>query len=240
MILRTFQESRPTLYSAQTSPGNGKVCGVCGTSVLAQYRNGVPDEQQWKAAFDHLLSETDYPLIALQPTNLLPTCKFCNSDAKLAKDVLHNARKERRLSFDPWKESAFGLVQMGIDFHATGPAATITFVPNNPVVAEKMETWNAVYDIKQRVLGEFSSLGLKISDDLDLDSLTDLRLSLFKQQRKRLACMRVSPYNYWRALLYAGMRALRDDELDQVRQLFQEVYASELADCDAIFGDLLA
>lgn len=226
-------------YSKQAPPGNGRVCGVCGTAVLAQHRAGVADEVQWRAAFDHILAEAKFPLLALQPDNLLPICKYCNSDAKLAKNILYDDQMNRRVSFDPWHESASGAIQVGIVLRATGPEVKIDFQSADPVVVKKLKTWNAVYDIRPRVLGEFSSLGLKVYEDLDLSSLANLKNSLVTQQVQKLAGWRTSPYSYWRSLLYKGMEGLTDEALEQVRQVFKEVGDAELADCEATFGDVL-
>lgn len=226
-------------YSSRTAPGNGQVCGMCGTSELAQRRSGVADDKQWRSSFDHLLAESKYPLVAMQPANLLPICDHCNSKAKLAKDLLLNDQGQRRRSFDPWAEAAHLMIEMGIELQGTSPVVTIKFQPNNEVSAEKLQTWDEVFDIQRRVLGEFSSWESKISEDLDLDSLAGLRKSLSTQQSKKIVSSRSTPLSLWRGLLYSGMQAIPDNQLDQVRQLCKSIYDASLADCEATFGDLL-
>jgi len=64
-------------YSANPPAGNGRVCGMCGTEYLAQWRANVAEGDQWRAPYDHLLAKDSYPLFALHPENLLPVCRTC-------------------------------------------------------------------------------------------------------------------------------------------------------------------
>lgn len=225
-------------YSSQNSPGNGRVCGVCATDVLAQFRSEIANSNQWRGPFDHLLAVAKYPLMALQPANLLPVCHHCNSKAKLAKDLLHDDAGNRRRSFYPWTESAYLMIEMKVSLEATGPSTCVNFKPKSQVDAEKLKTWDTVYDIRRRVRGEFSSFALKISEDLNLESLATIKESLDAKERTLFALKKVSPYNYWRSRLYAAVRLMPDEQLDQLRLLVKKAFDSQLGDCDATFGDL--
>lgn len=203
--------------SARSLGGNGNICNVCGTEVLAQPRHGVASDDQWRAAIDHLLAEARYPLIALDPGNLLPVCYHCNSRAKLAKDLLHDEYGARRICFDPWTECAHGQVHVSVNLTALAPEADVTFTPANPTQGQKLSTWDAVYEVSSRVNAVFSSLAVILSRDLDLDELLQFRRSVARKARICSDLARAEPNNYWRGLLYQGMAGLTDEQLEQLR-----------------------
>lgn len=206
-------------YSADHAPGNGNVCGMCGTELLAQRQYGVVAESQWRAPYDHLLAKDTYPQFGVDPDNLLPICHTCNSKAKLAKDLLRNPEGLRRSCFDPWSESAHGQVVLQVNFLDILPKVTWTTSPIDPLNQRKLTTWNEVYRIKQRIEGEFLSLREKLAEDLHLEDLTLFKSSIENKARERFNYARLTPYNYWRSLLYSSLLLLPDQHLEQLRTL---------------------
>lgn len=206
-------------YSADKPPGNGNVCGMCATELLAQRQSAVSAENQWRAPYDHLLAKETYPQFGVDPGNLLPICHTCNSKAKLAKDLLRNSAGLRRTCFDPWVESAHGQVVLQVDLLDISPKAICEMVSDDPVIQSKLITWNDVYRIKERVEGEFLSLREKLAEDLELGNLALFKRSIESKKAIKLNRTRLTPYNYWRSLLYSSLLLLPDQQLEQLRAL---------------------
>lgn len=209
-------------YSAAPPPGNGNVCGMCATELLAQRQHGIAAEEQWRAPYDHLLAKDKYPQFGVDPDNLLPTCHTCNSKAKLAKDLLRGPQGIRRTCFDPWSENAHGQVALHIEFLDILPIATWTMTPIDPINQQKLTTWNDVYKIKGRIEGEFLSLREKLAEDLDFGDLPAFKSSIEYRARINMRSARLSPYNYWRSLLYSSLLQLPDQFLERLRALCLE------------------
>ncbi|HHZ6872719.1 TPA: hypothetical protein ACWLT0_003898 [Pseudomonas aeruginosa] len=211
-------------YSADPAPGNGNVCGMCATELLSQRRSYISANEQWRAPYDHLLAKEKYPQFGVDPDNLLPTCHTCNSKAKLAKDLLHNSEGDRRICFDPWVEHAHGKVILRIDFDLIDltPKVSLFMTPADVAEQEKLETWNDVYRIKERIDGEFITLREKLAEDLDPSSLENFKRSIESKKIIKMSAARLTPYNYWRSLLYAALTNFPDQTLEQLRILSLE------------------
>jgi len=195
-------------FRAAAAPGNGNVCCVCGTEYLAQLRAGVDDNEQWRGPYDHLLAKDEYPLFGIHPGNLLPICHTCNSKAKLAKDLLHR-NGHRRLSFSPWSECALPAeVRVTIDDADVFPRVVVHLQGGAADRQEKLDTWNEVYQIKNRIEGEFLALREKVAEDVTSDSEADFMADLERRARAKAGACRVSPFNYWRAQVYLSVRAM--------------------------------
>lgn len=209
-------------YAADEPPGNGKVCGMCGTEFLAQFRADVEASEQWRAPYDHLLAKDTYPILAVHPENLMPVCVTCNSKAKLRKDLLHDGRGQRRKCFDPWGEFAHDRVNLAPDFGSVSPTVSLTMTGLTAAERDKLSTWDDVYRIKERIEGEFLSLREKLAEDLDLSDLTAFRASLTQMAERRMGAVRLTPYSFWRAKLFSSMATLPDQPLEQLRELCVE------------------
>lgn len=206
-------------FRHDNAPGNGNVCCVCGTEYLAQIRADENDNEQWRGPYDHLLAKDLYPLYGVDPKNLLPICNTCNSKAKLAKDLVLKDGV-RRLSFSPWTECA-SLLEIEVvvdDANDLFPCVVVNFRSANPDRQEKLATWDDVYKIKSRVEGEFRELAAKLAEDArapdDASFLEKLReAGLAKAQAQRL-----TPFNYWRARVYAAVRGMNPRSRAALRQ----------------------
>ena len=204
-------------YSSDHAPGNGNVCGMCATELLAQRQHRIQAKNQWRAPYDHLLAKDKYPQFGVDPYNLLPICHTCNSKAKLAKDLIRDIKGLRRICFNPWSENAHGLVTLQIEFFDILPMAIWSMTPTNPINLRKLETWNEVYKIKERIEGEFVSLREKLAEDLDLGDLPAFKSSIEYRARMKMRYGRLSTYNYWRSLFYSSLLNLSDQLLEQLR-----------------------
>lgn len=120
-----------------------RVCPFCGTECFDA--PGAPRE-----ALDHYLPKSRYPFAAVNLRNLVPMGHKCNSNYKLAADVLFDAGGARRVAFDPYNHTTIGVVLDGSDpFDGSMPYIPqweIRFDPDEPAVP----TWDAVFSIRER------------------------------------------------------------------------------------------
>lgn len=217
------------------APGNGNVCCVCGTDYLAQLRADENDNEQWRGPYDHLLAKDLYPLYGVDPKNLLPICNTCNSKAKLAKDLVFKDGV-RRLSFSPWSESAtFQEIEVAVDDAIDlFPRVVVKFRSTDPDRQEKLATWDDVYEIKSRVEGEFKELGAKLAEDARayddasfLQKLRDVGSAKYEAQR-------LTPFNYWRARVYAAVIAMNPGSREALRRATAPTHQA-IQDMEALF-----
>ncbi|MFK3725738.1 hypothetical protein ACI2KE_18125 [Pseudomonas monteilii] len=209
-------------YSSDLPPGNGNVCGMCATELLAQRQHHIAAQYQWRAPYDHLLAKDKYPQFGVDPSNLLPTCHTCNSKAKLAKDLIRDTAGVRRACFNPWIENAHGQVVLDVEFLDISPLATWSIIPVDHVSQKKLTTWNEVYKIKERIEGEFLSLREKLAEDLDLEDLHTFKVSIERRAKIYMRYARLTPFNYWRGLLYNSLLKMPDQPLERLRTLCLE------------------
>lgn len=204
-------------FRADAAPGNGNVCCVCGTEHLAQMRAGVDDNQQWRGPYDHLLAKDVYPLYGVHPGNLLPICHTCNSKAKLSKDLLYQ-NGQRRLSFSPWTEfAALAEVRVTVDDADGFPQVLVRLHGDTADRQEKLDTWDEVYKIKDRVEGEFKALHTKIAEDVSAQSEADFLADLDRRALAKAGACRVSPFNYWRARVYRSVTVMDQASREALR-----------------------
>ena len=209
-------------FRAAADPGNGNICCVCGTESLAQIQAGVDDNEQWRGPYDHLLAKDDYPLFGVHPGNLLPICHTCNSKAKLTKDLLHK-NGQRRLSFSPWTECALPAeIQVTIDDTDVFPRVMVDLQGGTADRQEKLDTWNEVYKIKERVEGEFLALREKVGEDVTADNEAGFMTDLEQRALAKAGASRVSPFNYWRARVCRAVQAMDHASREALRLAIQQ------------------
>jgi len=148
---------------------NHNICCVCGTELLAQYRADVDEDDQWRGPYDHLFPKDKYPIYAIHPDNLLPICHTCNSKAKGAKDLLFDEHKQRRVCFYPYNETAHQLVAVCLEQKDMNLTFRTVLENSDPEIQEKLDTWDSVYRIRQRVDGNFTALIEIVSVDCCAD-----------------------------------------------------------------------
>lgn len=117
----------------------------------------------------------------------------CNSNYKLAVDVLYDSGGVRHVAFDPYNHTKIGVVLDDSDpfggLTPNRPRWTIKFVPNAPGVP----TWDAVFSIRERFerdhldegysawLGEFQNWARSASQRDDADASLVETLMRFEQ-----------------------------------------------------------
>lgn len=224
-------------FRHRDAPGNGNVCCVCGTEYLAQIPADKNDNKQWRGPYDHLLAKDLYPLYGVDPKNLLPICNTCNSKAKLAKDLVLKDGV-RRLSFSPWTEYASQQeieVVVVDDANDLFPRVVVNFRGNDPDRQEKLATWDDVYEIKSRVEGEFKELAAKLAEDASAPDDASFLKKLHEVRRAKFQAQRLTPFNYWRARVYAAVTHMSPPSREALRQATSPTQ-QEIQDMDALFS----
>ena len=157
---------------------NGKVCKACGMRPLSAVRANIPEEEQWRADYDHQLCKSKYPLFSVHPDNLIPLCDVCNQDAKKAKDLFFCESSGGRRFFYPFEESAAQHVKIEIEaLDDPEPHVSLQWSTSDEDILEKLTSWDEVYEIKNLVEG-----GLRPFDTFITDEINPMGLSHFVNQ----------------------------------------------------------
>lgn len=131
----------------------GKVCPMCGIHEYPLSAN------EPKAQYDHWLPQDIYPLLAINFSNIVPICGICNG-IKHNKDLLFNVN-DRTICFYPYHKNE------GFSFTITDYTPVdeldddeqikynygkhiVEIIPINPEDTIKVESWDRVFDIKDR------------------------------------------------------------------------------------------
>jgi hypothetical protein len=190
---------------------NGNVCPVCGTELLAQRRNDVLPQNQWRSAYDHLLCKDKYPVYAIHPANFLPTCSTCNSKAKGADNLLIASTGERRLCFYPYSESCeqFISVELTQDNSHAIYSLIVRFASVDMVAIEKLAAWVDVYQVPSRVESEQQNFSVWLDTDCRANDFDD-----FVDQVSRRSILprdyRDREWLFWRYKFYVWLNAQQE------------------------------
>lgn len=210
--------------------GNTQLCYVCGTHQLSQNRIGVPDDEQWRADYDHLLCKDKHPIYGVHPGNFIPTCHICNSKAKGSIDLIYREGNLRRLAFyplPPLQESCgrYMSVSIGIkQLHELTvgkwdqPLGDIVISVSNASydVEQKVNTWIDAFQVPGRVKAYIAD-GLIISLTTDLSEPTNFQefISRLRQYVVNVPLdVKRTEWRFWLFRLYQYL-AQQDDVLLQ-------------------------
>lgn len=209
---------------------NGNVCCVCGTELLAQERaNTSGGQNQWRSDYDHLLGYKKYPVYAVHPLNLLPTCRTCNQKAKGTKELLTKKQTDgtdlRRLAFYPYSEAtgtaASHLEIILNDQDSITPQIEISWSTTDSSTLEKLEAWDEVYQIRSRIVGGLCNLAewldalLKPRDEDD-----------FRQQIERHATVtgqsaRTIEWSFWKTSICSWLNSNGANVRDRIWSMIE-------------------
>lgn len=128
---------------------NPTICTFCGLE-----RVPLPNSEG-KADYDHYIDKARYAFSSVNPRNLVPIGKYCNSLVKGTKNILINESGNRCLAFYPYQERE-GLhfktecVIPPNSFDGGEWEVMITPIIDNEVTKEKISTWDRVFNIIAR------------------------------------------------------------------------------------------
>ncbi|MEJ8679889.1 hypothetical protein P0C22_15190 [Plesiomonas shigelloides] len=207
---------------------NGQVCRACGLEAVAPFRANIPDEEQWRADYDHLLCKSKYPIFAVHPKNLFPICRTCNQDAKKTKDMFFcNTARQQRHSFYPYTEGASELVDLEIELNDTSPKVRVRLESDDPVLKSKLDTWNDVFEIKHLVEGRYLPLEHYVEDNIGPRDLHDFQALV---ERKRIHpsedTLKRSPGKFWDHKLYMALSRIDLDLVWSVVEFQQQEHGA--------------
>lgn len=143
-----------TYYDEFLDSNDEEVCPFCGISDIMTSRLSKRD------AFDHYLPKDIYPFNSVNPDNLAPICKTCNSSYKLARDPIKTKGGKKRKAFYPFAKKAVKL-----DITAKFTCANIAKLKKNEVTLkisnsthkDEIKTWNDLFGIEERYIDKFCS-----------------------------------------------------------------------------------
>lgn len=244
-IEQHFQEFRQANQHTQ-------LCFLCGTAALSQDRSGVEADEQWRADYDHVLCKDKYPIYSAHPGNFVPTCHFCNSKAKGAKNMLLCANSTRRIAFYPLPPAndscyqyasiipKFRTVEQLINGNWEDPAydADVLFSGAPENLRLKIEVWEEIYDMPRRVKAHVvANVCDRLSSELRPDDFDDFRTQLARLAGSTPRDYKSVEWRFWWQKVYEHLNAQSDEELRNVWSLIQWKWqSSNDADMQVIFG----
>ncbi|WPE81640.1 hypothetical protein SB581_01160 [Acinetobacter baumannii] len=193
---------------------NGNICNACGMEKLAPFRANIGVENQWRADYDHQLCKSKYPIFAVHPDNLIPLCDVCNQDAKKAKDLFVAENTSLRYSFYPFTEEAHSYVSLEIDeLRDPSPRVKVQWNTSEPLLVNKLDTWDDIYEIRNRAEGYFSNFEQIIENEINPTDFHD-----FKQQVQRstrtisASTLKSKPLAYWNHKFFCELDSIHEDD----------------------------
>lgn len=206
---------------------NSKLCYLCATELLSQNRTNVPENQQWRSDYDHLLSKDKYPAYSCHPDNFIPTCHTCNSKAKGADDTLRDkASGRRRKAFyplSPLLQSFHDKVQIKSvftelsDFAKDGNsnplnAAIFKYVNTTPDEKEMIKTWIDLYQVPKRVSDRITSTFCEYIDgDCAPADFEDFCNQIERRSRREPRDLKMTEWRFWWFRLYEWLNAQTEE-----------------------------
>ncbi|ODU46224.1 hypothetical protein [uncultured Aquimonas sp.] len=214
-------------YKAIYDSAIAHVCPFCGTEYFDA--PGAPRE-----ALDHYLAKSRYPFAAANLRNLVPMGHKCNSNYKLAIDLLFDGDGVRRVAFDPYNHTEIKLVLDDSDpFDGSTPAMpcwTIKFEPDVPAVL----TWDAVFSIRERFrrdhldegypawLWDFRNWAQSAQQPSDTDA--DL-IEALKRYERFCAGGGMRERAFLKAAVFRMLRLRCEEGNDRLKQLLRDLLA---------------
>ncbi|HAV5510515.1 hypothetical protein ABTA49_11885 [Acinetobacter baumannii] len=183
----------------RTDTLNGNICKACGMGQLAPFRANIGVENQWRADYDHQLCKSKYPLFAVHPDNLIPLCDVCNQDAKKAKDLFVAEDTTPRFSFYPFTEEAHSYILLEIEnLKDPNPSVKVSWNTSDSILISKLDTWDNIYEIKNRVEGEFRNLDQIIENEIQPEDYTEFEHEVSRKARAISdSTLKSKPWAYW-------------------------------------------
>lgn len=215
----------------RTDTLNGNICKACGMEKLAPFRANIGVEKQWRSDYDHQLCKSKYPLFAVHPDNLIPLCDVCNQDAKKAKDLFVAENTSLRYSFYPFTEEAHSYVSLEIEnLRDPSPSVKVSWNTSDSSLINKLDTWDDIYEIKNRVEGEFRNLEQIIENEIDPVDFNDFQQHILRRTRVvNERTLKSKPWAYWHYKFFCTLHSV-DKEAFWERSRFVHSNAKESGD----------
>ncbi|MBN2161645.1 MAG: hypothetical protein JXR25_17410 [Pontiellaceae bacterium] len=132
----------------------------------------------------------------------------------------------------PYSECARDFITVSIRADEFGLAVDVVFDPSQ---REKLETWDDVYHIRERVVGKFENLSTIVNSDCAPADLNDLRSQISRKCRPAALNSTTEPWNIWKKYVYRWLNAHSNDPVMDL--LWENIEATHRdADCHETFG----
>jgi hypothetical protein len=129
-------------YEKLIKENDFQYCPGCG---LTDFEH---EDSKYREAFDHFLPKFEYPFASVNFRNLVPLCYKCNSDRKKKKDPIEKGRK----AFYPFANGA-QIISISMEIDPNKDVDNLErddLTVNLTGEADKIETWNWLFDIAER------------------------------------------------------------------------------------------
>lgn len=127
--------------------GDNEKCPFCGiTDIL------TPNHTK-RDALDHYLPKDTYPFSSINPDNLVPICKTCNSSYKSTHSPVRKNNGRKRKAFYPFAKNAVKL-DIKAKFNCKNilkmKPSEVDLKITNSSYKEQIETWDDLFGIEER------------------------------------------------------------------------------------------
>lgn len=123
-------------------------CPICGISELKKAEDETRDQ------YDHFLPKAIYPFSSVNFSNLVPSCKECNSfDAKGEKDILSISTGKLFFPFDTTHRNVSIELHMDQDAEEIAEINWQIIFSNDLNQDDEINSWRAIYKIDSRYQG---------------------------------------------------------------------------------------
>jgi len=148
-------------YNSIIKENKYKFCPCCG------YVSFESAESNYREAYDHYLPKAEYPFASVNFFNLVPLCYKCNSDRKSTKNPVNGRKAYYPFSLNPETH----IVDIQVKFSHIKVKDYDNFEKKELQIEllgddEKCNTWDDVFDIKERYFDEVKSFSKNLLKEM--------------------------------------------------------------------------
>lgn len=141
-------------YDKFLTKNDAEKCPFCGISDIMTARLTKRD------AFDHYLPKDTYPFNSVNPDNLAPICKTCNTSYKSTRSPVRAEDGSRRKAFYPFAKKAAKLnieVKLNCVSIRKLQRQEVGLKITNRASQDQVDTWMALFGIEERYIDKLCS-----------------------------------------------------------------------------------
>ncbi len=203
--------------------GSNIICPFCGLMPLLSKDDGKDGR---KDDYDHWLSKGKYPFNSVNFRNLVIMCGHCNQKYKSQKDTLYlresKTKWKRRKVFYPYNDLLKPDILVSIDGKVASLEKDNTWqvkLDGPPVYKEEIESWNAIFDIKDRYRNKIKERYKKVWYE---------QVVILYKKKKGTAGF---DFNGFRTEIYNGLKPFHLQESSIIEKAYYDYLFSD-ADCE--------
>jgi hypothetical protein len=188
--------------------GANEKCPFCGiTDILTKHHTK-------RDALDHYLPKDTYPFTSMNPDNLAPICKTCNSSYKSTKSPIRKASGRKRKAFYPFAKNTVKM-EIKAKFNTTNilkmTKDDIKLKITNGKYKEQIETWNELFGIEERYAIKLSSNDARVWLDtmlIDFKLNAKTKNKSFAQKMNYFAQNPIADDNFLKIIYFNSCRQM--------------------------------